>query len=202
MRNYLKTIQEEVFNIASTDERGKKTNKDVNIETVFNLPSIKGVTATFIRSNKGNIPVYGGKIEDVPIGHIKSDLPKVKYFENCLAWNREGSVGYVFWHKHKFTTNDHHRPMTVKEEYIDCIDLEYMKHTIQEVLLNQGFAWSKTASKEKVAKIKIPIPVNKKGEFDLKTQKQIAEKHRKIEEIKAIINKELDKIKNTNIDIE
>ena len=128
-------------------------------------------------------------------------MKNVKYFENCLAWNREGSVGYVFYHGHKFTTNDHHRPIIIKAEYRNTIDIEYMKHVIENVLLAQGFKWSKTASKEKVVKLSVKIPVTTAGEFDLQKQKEIAEKYRKIEEIKKNIKIELEKIDNIKVDI-
>ena len=84
---------------------------NVTISKLFELPTIKGITKKFIKLHEGNIPVYGGKMKEEPIGYIEDSLKGVKYFENCLAWNREGSVGFVFWHKHKFTTNDHHRPL-------------------------------------------------------------------------------------------
>ena len=56
--------------------------------------------------------------------------------------------------------------------------------------------------KEKVEKLSIPIPINSKGEFDLEAQKEIAEKYRKIEQIKKSISAELDKIANIEIDYE
>lgn len=158
--------------------------KEILIGELFELPSIKGVTKGYIEKNKGNIPVYGGKIFEEPIGFIADNLEKVKYFENCLAWNREGSVGYVFWHKHKFTTNDHHRPLKLKDEYLSKIDLEYVRNKIQETLLSQGFKWSQTASKEKVNKIAILIPVDSKGEFSLEAQQEAVEKLNVIAELK------------------
>jgi type I restriction-modification system DNA methylase subunit len=171
------------------------------IEELFDLPSIKGLTATFIQKNQGNIPVYGGKKCEDPIGYVGDGLKDVKYFENCLGWNREGSVGYVFYHTHKFTTNDHHRPMVIKEEYRSIIDYEYMKNAVENVLLSQGFRWSKTASKEKVAKLHVKIPITKKGNFDLQKQKEIAEKYKKVEEIKKNIKSELEKIESIKVDI-
>ena len=172
------------------------------IDDIFDLPSIKGLTKTFIRNNKGNIPVYGGKVNDEPIGFIKDNLEGVKYFENCLGWNREGSVGYVFIHKEKFTTNDHHRPLIIKKDYKKQIDLTYSRMVIENVLMQQGFRWSKTASKEKVAKIKVPFPIKPNNEFDLEAQKEIADKYKKIEEIKQIIGNELKKIEETKINYE
>ncbi|MFH2013951.1 MAG: N-6 DNA methylase [Patescibacteria group bacterium] len=175
--------------------------ESVKIEDIFDLPSIKGLTKTFIKKNPGNIPVYGGSQDETPFGFVADNLKGLKYFENCLGWNREGSVGYVFWHKYKFTTNDHHRPLIVKKEHNRKLDLDYLRKTVEDVLMSQGFKWSKTASKEKVAKLSIKIPTNKNGDFDIESQKQIAEKYKKIEEIKSAINAELDKIAETEVDI-
>jgi len=100
----------------------------------------------------------------------------------------------VFIHKNKFTTNDHHRPLTVKSEYVKFIDLYYSRQVIETALLNQGFKWSKTASKEKVAKIKVPFPVDDNGKINIEKQKEISEKYQKIAQVKSTINKHLKEI--------
>jgi len=204
--------------ITETKERVstyKKQIKELNVEisyeykyaeflinSIFYFFLIKGLTKTFIKKNLGNIPVYGGSQNETPLGFVADNLKEVKYFKNCLGWNREGSVGYVFWHKHKFTTNDHHRPLIVKKEYNQKLDLDYLRKTVEGVLMSQGFKWSKTASKEKVEKLSIKIPINSKGEFDIESQKKIAEKYKIIEEIKLAISTELEKIENAQIELE
>lgn len=174
----------------------------VLISDVFDLPSIKGVTKQFIDKNKGDIPVYGGKIFEEPIGYIADDLPNVKYFENCLAWNREGSVGYVFWHKHKFTTNDHHRPLKLKDDFLSTLDLDYLRYEIQDTLLKQGFKWSQTASKEKVEKITIRIPALSNGDFDIEAQRSIIEKYNIVNDLKIKAKEYEEQIKNLIVRID
>ena len=127
----------------------------------FTFPSIKGITEHFIITHPGKTPVYGGRINEWPVGFVADNLKSVKYFENCLAWNREGSIGYVFYHKHKFTTNDHHRPMILKNEYNGLLNLDYARIQIEMTLLSQGFSWGKTASKQKIGDICIDIPYDK-----------------------------------------
>lgn len=203
--NNIKILQTEAESIISKDKSGKNKTiifKEFLISKVFDFPSIKGLTATFIQTNTGEIPVYGGRKDEVAIGFIKDNLPGVKYFDNCLCWNREGSVGFVFWHKHKFTTNDHHRPLVVKTEYKKLIDLNYMRFIIQELLFNQGFSWSKTASKDKVEQLKIKIPIDKNGKIDLKAQQEISFKLKRIEQIKLTLQIELDKVTGTNIAVD
>lgn len=158
--------------------------KEVKISEIFEFPSIKWLTANFISKNSGNIPVFWWRQNEEPIGYIADKLNGVKYFENCLWWNREWSVWYVFFHKCKFSTNDHHRPLLLKKSYTNSVDLNYIKNVLQLLLFEQWFAWSKTASKEKVQELFIKIPIDEKWEFDLEKQKEIANKYEKLDKIK------------------
>lgn len=170
------------------------------LSKIFDFPAINsGITEKFIREHQGNIPVYGGRKEERPVGYISDNLEGITYFENCLAWNREGSIGYVFWHKHKFITNDHHRPIILKEEYKNTIDLNYVRFVLQEFLLSQGFVWSKTASKEKVKEFSIPIPIKKNGSYDIKKQKEIAQKYISIENKQKQVIDMLKRIQETQV---
>jgi hypothetical protein len=47
--------------------------------------------------------------------------------------------------------------------------------------------------------ISITIPIKDNNEFDLDKQKEIAQKHEKVEQIKSYLIKEIKKIKNLNI---
>ncbi|MCD8214933.1 MAG: N-6 DNA methylase [Clostridiales bacterium] len=199
----LKTIGSEIENfIKSKTEIIENINYvSLPLGKLFDFPTIKGLTEKFIRSNTGNIPVYGGRQTETPVGMIADNLPGVRYFENCLAWNREGSVGYVFLHNHKFTTNDHHRPMILKSKYIEKIDLNYIQHTLQQIILSSdAFEWSKTASKEKIKKILINIPVDANGEFDLKMQKKIYLRLKKYDTIKENLSKKIENINSMQLD--
>jgi len=199
--NSILNFKEEVLQL-NEKKKSKIIYKEISFTEIFDFPSIKGLTKQFIDSNKGKIPVYGGKINEEPIGFIADNLPNVKYFNNCLAWNREGSVGYVFWHKHKFTTNDHHRPILIKKEYENSLDLTFLQNLIQIVLINEGFVWSKTASKEKVERLMLKIPINSNGKFDLFIQQQIAEKHNYITELKTKIESYKKQIETLNVEVD
>lgn len=157
------------------------------LNTLFDFPSIKGLTEDFIRRNPGNIPVFGGRMKGNPIGYVADDLSNVNYFENCLGWNREGSVGYVFHHECKFTTNDHHRPLILKKEYVNLIDLDYVAITLEEYLLSLGFSWSKTASKTKVSQMNIDIPITEDGDIDIDAQRLIASRKQKLRNLQTRI---------------
>lgn len=199
----LKIIDSEIENfIKSKTEVIENINYvSLPLSKLFDFPEIKGLTEKFIRNNTGNIPVYGGRQTETPVGMIADNLPGVRYFENCLAWNREGSVGYVFLHNHKFTTNDHHRPMILKCEYVGKIHLNYIQHTLQQIILSSdAFEWSKTASKEKIQKILINIPVDANGEFDFKMQEKVYLRLKKYDTIREILSKKIESINSMQLD--
>lgn len=167
--------------------------KEVTIGSVFELPSIKGVTKAFVEKNKGDIPVYGGKQFEDPIGYILDALPNVKYFYNCLAWNRNGTTGYVFFHKHRFTTTDDHRPMILRKIYENQIDLEYARFVIENILL-QKFSWNDKAGREKVEKIIISIPCFSDGSFDIDAQQEIIKKYNTLNDLKISAREHIQKL--------
>lgn len=172
---------------------------EVPLSELFDFPSIRGLTQEFIMKNPGTIPVYGGRKVETPIGYIKDGLKNVKYFQNCLGWNREGSVGYVFWHKNKFTTNDHHRPMILKEKYVSTIYLGYMQIVIEKKLLSLGFEWSKTAGKEAVKNIEVSIPIDNNGNFDFNKQIQVYEEYNRIKLLQNKLKDYQITLKNSNV---
>jgi restriction endonuclease S subunit len=144
--------------------------------------------------------VYGGRQSETPVGMIADKLDGVNYFEKCLAWNREGSVGYVFYHDHKFTTNDHHRPMVLKQEYEGQIDLFYIRRVLEQTLLSSdSFEWSKTASKEKIKEIEISIPINNDGEFDIELQKKISNRLDQYDVIKKALSDKITQISDMKL---
>lgn len=52
-------------------------------------------TKTFINNHKGDVPVYGASLEEneVSYGYVADNLPGIKYFNDCLTWNIDGSIG-------------------------------------------------------------------------------------------------------------
>ena len=175
----------------------------IPLSEIFELPPIKGLTQEYINKHHGAIPVYGGRMTESPVGFIDDNLPGVKYFDNCLAWNREGSVGYVFWHKHKFSTNDHHRPLILKTKYLELINLEYARIVLQLLLLSSGFSWGKTASKEKVKNMSINLPTNNYGAISISKQAEFVEKYlnifsvqSKLDSYRSIIDDSLVSVEN------
>lgn len=185
--------QKHIRDLTVVFENQIELGTDVLIKDLFYLPSIKGVTKSFIENNKGAIPAYGGRMFEEPVGYIAADMAGVKYFENCLAWNRNGTTGYVFFHDHKFTTTDDHRPLILKDAYKDIVDLEYARIVIESILVSK-YSWGDKAGKDKVEKISIRVPILPDGTFDISAQKEISSMNSKVSEIKQSLITELRKI--------
>lgn len=203
--NSIISIKEEVQELALDAAKPKFVKK--KIKDIFDL-NIKTnnskFTKTFIDKNKGTIPVYSAsKFPDtVDYGFVKDNLSGIKYFEDCLTWNIDGSIGKVYFRKGRFSLSEKVIPLIVREEYKDKLDLSFLKYAIETEFSKHYFGFDNKAGKGKIQDIEIAIPVNKKGDFDLSIQSQLAEKFKKIELIKQSITEELDKISSTEIDFE
>jgi type I restriction enzyme M protein len=72
---------------------------------------------------------------------------------------------------------------------------------MENELATQNFGFTNKAGKNKIQNVEIKIPITSRGKFDLARQKTIADKYKKIEEIKKHIKIELEKIGNIKVDI-
>ena len=95
----------------------------------FNVTSNGSIlTKTFVQKNKGNIPVYGSTMieSEVSYDYIKDNVEGIKYFDDCLTINRNGSAGYIFYRKGRFCINSDVTPLVLYEKYKGEIDLNYV----------------------------------------------------------------------------
>lgn len=143
-------------------------------------------TKKLINANKGEIPVYGASKDENEVGYgyvqdnliLKGKNGKnivVKYFEDCLTWNIDGSVA-VFYRKGRFSLSEKVIPLILFEEFKNIIDLEYLQISISQSKEINNFGFSNKAGKKKLREIVIKIPTKNNGEFDLKAQKEIVKK--------------------------
>jgi type I restriction-modification system DNA methylase subunit len=176
-------------------------------ETLGNLfvfpPTNTKITQEFCRKNEGDIPVHGcSKNENSIIGHIKDNLDGVRYYENCIGWNRNGAhVGRVFVHKHRFVTNDDHRVMLLKDEYKDKMNLDYLRWKIERRFLESGFLYSNKCGIAKIRGIPIEIPIDSSGKYNLKDQFYLLEKKVEIEEAKTRLSTIKEEMEATIVEI-
>lgn len=200
--NSLATMKEEVQELAL--KNGTPDFKLLKIKEIFDLKlktNSSKFTKTFIDKNKGTIPVYSAsKFPDtVDYGYVKDKLDGVKYFSDCLTWNIDGSIGRVYYRKGRFSLSEKVIPLVVLEDYQEKLDLLYLKYSIEKEFANHYFGFDNKAGKGKIQDIEIPIPINELGEFDIEKQKEMADKFKRLEEIKKNISDELAKISTTEI---
>ena len=197
---YKKEINE--LNVEIKSINGK--NKLLKIKNIFDL-SIKTnnskFTKSFINKHKGNIPVYSAsKFSDtVDYGYVADNLKGIKYFKDCLTWNIDGSIGKAHYRKGVFSLSEKVIPLIIQKNYKHKFNINFLKYIIENEFSKHSFGFGNKAGKGKIKNIKILISINNNGDFDLKAQKQIAEKYKKVESIKSAINLELDKISEIEI---
>lgn len=181
----------------------KFSMKEIKIGDLFDFPETNSkITKDFCNRNKGEIPVYASsKDETSTLGYIPDNLKGVKYYENCLSWNRNGSVGYVFIRNHRFSTNEDHRAMLIKKEYRNKLDRLYLKFEIEKKLLLNGFSFLNKCGVVKIKSVLIEIPLGRKGKFDILKQKELARKYRKIQELKKNLESMHKEISNIKVNL-
>ena len=165
----------------------------IKVETIFDFPQMNSkITKTYCRQHPGDIPVYGSsKNEGSVLGKIADNIPGVKYFQNCLSWNRNGSVGYVFLRNHKFANSDDHRALLLKDSYRDKVSLLYLKFELERALLLAGFSFMKKCGVSKIKNVEIRIPIDDSGQFDFDKQMEIAHRFDKLRKMRDTLEGEL-----------
>ncbi len=178
----------------------------IKIKDIFDL-SIKTnnskFTKAFVNKHQGNIPVYSAsKFSDaVDYGYVEEDLEEIKYFQDCLTWNIDGSIGKAHFRKAKFSLSEKVIPLIIKDHYQNELDIQFLKHTIENEFSKHAFDFGNKAGKGKIENIEILIPINKNKKIDIELQKEIAKRYEFIENAKLILKNELKKILDTHIKI-
>lgn len=180
--------------------------KEVTINEIFDLTvktNHSQFTKEYIDQNKGAIPVYSASKDPnlVDYGYVKDNLAGIKYFENCLTWNIDGSIGKVHYRKDRFSLSEKVIPLIVFQSLEQQLDLNYLKYEIENKFSKYSFDFGNKAGKGKIKNIPIKIPVDKNGTFDLQAQKEITKKYQMIEQVKEEIEDKLTELLKINIDI-
>ncbi len=208
--NDLKTkvirYKETIKNLRVKIDNEYQSFKEVEIGDIFDLSQKTNnskFTKTFVELNKGSIPVYSASHDEnsVNYGYVKDNLPKIKYFENCMTWNIDGSIGKIFKRNGRFSLSEKVIPLMLFKKYQQRLDKLFLKYTIENKLKEENFGFTNKAGKEKISKICIRIPTCRNDSFDMKLQQAISQKYLIIEQIKYSINDELSKLEKLTISI-
>jgi type I restriction enzyme M protein len=201
--NNILSFKEELLEL-SQKKKSKINFKEVEIGDLFNFPSTNSkITKEFCNKNKGEIPVYASSKDEISVlGYIKDNISNIKYYDNCLSWNRNGSVGYVFIRNHRFTTNEDHRAFIIKDEYKNLLSKKYLKEIIELNLFKNGFSFLNKCGLDKIKPVKILIPIDVEGNFDLKIQNVIVNDILESNKIKSKISAYKKQIEELNVEID
>lgn len=142
----------------------------------FELSKTNGssLTKSFIDSNKGNVPVYGASLleEEISYGFVADNLEGIKYFDDCLTWNIDGSTA-IFYRRGHFSLSEKVIPLIPFKDISALIDLEYLRFAIIFSPGFNSFDFSRKAGKGKLKKLQIMIPVDDNGSYDLEEQQRL-----------------------------
>ena len=156
-------------------------------------------TKTYCQNNPGEYPVFSAN-NSAPLGYRST----YDYDGIYLTISVNGIAGKITKKEGKFSINADRVILIPKN---NAIDLDYIRYSIEPILRSKvkgrkGHDGQNEFTKlpfEIIEKIKIKIPINNDRELDIAKQKEIANKYRKIEEIKRNISTQIDMLCSTEI---
>jgi type I restriction-modification system DNA methylase subunit len=113
---------------------------------------------------------------------------------NLIKWS--GEKGYLNQRISKINLKE-----TVTESFIDGFE-EILIDQVHSELNSLGKGANNNLSRKDILDIVLKLPIDKNGIFDKESQKEISDRYLKINSIKTMISKEMDKVLNIEIDFE
>lgn len=195
----IKEYQEEIKKL-NIETPYMNSNKVVRIGDLFDVK--KGgakYTNRYIQDHKGNFPLYSSQTVDSGIIGL---INTFDFDNNSITWTTDGIyAGTVFLRSGKFSMTTHCGALILKNSVRD-ISLNFIYSVLKENLKNHAMGeQNKRVTKNIIESVEILIPVDECESFDLQAQKEIAQKYRKVEEMKESINDELEKILELQVEI-
>jgi hypothetical protein len=191
--------QEELNNAVVTVGNDYICN-EVSIVDIFDIK--KGTakyTKLYGNKNKGEYPVYSAS-NQAPLTYINTYEFDGKY----LTWATNGFAGFMKILNERFSINGDRGILIPK---IDNIDIEYVKFILEPILRDMAKGRKGDKGEDEFTKlypsmvehVKIVIPVDKLGNYNIDTQREIADKYNKVEEVKGAISQELKRLQNISV---
>lgn len=158
----------------------------------------------FDTKSENDIPVYTATLN--PVAHFRkgsiSRFPiecSEEHPHISFGSDGDGTAGTnIILHKNPYYLNTSRLSFGIIDENILP---EYVFYAIQDIKRKYGFDYKHKATLKNIGIIKISIPINADGEFDIKAQKEIAIKNRIIAEIKAELKSKLGKLIEAKIEL-
>lgn len=174
--------------------------KEVKIGEIFETrKGLSKYTKSYGQANKGEYPVYSAS-NIAPLTFIDTYDYDGKY----LTWATNGFAGYIKVIDEKFSANGDRGILIPK---INDIDLDYVKFTLEPILRKLAKGRKGDNGEDEFTKVYpsmvegslIKLPTLHNSDFDIATQKTIAQKYLMIEQIKVSIEEELTKIEKLTV---
>lgn len=171
----------------------------MKVNEIFIINQGHQITDEEIYLSSGEIPIYtaGNEIK----GYGKNSLITSDQLP-CITYPTKGFSGIVTVQKKLFDANNT-AVLILKEQYKDCINLEYMALLLKNILMEYTTAGSGVSylNKDIVAEIELDIPVDTCGKPVLKVQNTYVQYYERVHGIKRLAQEELLKTKAL-IDVE
>jgi restriction endonuclease S subunit len=201
----LKGKLEELGNVVDSQKKQKNyKTKSVPVTTLFDPKKGNAkYTKKYIHDHKGEYSVYSSQTTNAgEIGKIDT----YDYEEECFTWTTDGVLaGTVFYRNGKFSITTHCGILKLKEEYKKKVDFEYLRFILNLTLPSEKSTLGEWANKrlgiERMGEISIDLPIKENGKYDLNAQKEIADKFKKIEQIKNRLEGDYKKMFNSKVQI-
>ncbi|MBI2437006.1 MAG: N-6 DNA methylase [Candidatus Magasanikbacteria bacterium] len=208
VEEYKKKIGE--FQVEIKNE--SQNSKLMKINDIFDIVSGYAFKKSLFTGNSSDVPiiriqnisekrpsfVYYPKLEKINDKFlVKKDdylLPLSGSFFRLTKWKEDG----------KFYLNQRVAKFSMKHDFVDKLDENFIKtmiNVIEDRIYSMGYSANNNLRIGDVENIEIQIPLDQEGEFDLLAQKEIADKYKKIENIKLSITKKLEEIFQTEIEL-
>jgi type I restriction-modification system DNA methylase subunit len=134
---------------------------------------------------KGSIPLYSANVKE-PFGLVEKT--HIKDFSHpSVIWSIDGNFEFgLIPANQSFSTTDHCGTIQILNKNILP---EFLLYALNVRRVEESFDRSFRASLANMRQFKIKVPVNKKGDFDLDKQQELAEKFVSLQEKKTALQK-------------
>lgn len=158
-QNYIANKIEQVKGFKVVKPFNEKEWGEFFIEDVAQIVSGRDIYET--ERKKGNIPYVSATAYNNGIGYFVGNTNETLE-ENCLSVNRNGSVGYSFYHHYKALFSNDCRKLRLKNKS------PFVGKFISRIISSQKdkYGYGYKMGTGRIKRQKILLPINKKGEPD------------------------------------
>ena len=204
----IQEYQTQLDNLTSTDNNFKEIGlTDSNYFEI--IPGALGFKkdeyAKIDTKNNKDIPIYTATLKPVAFIDQKTVKRKANEASNenphiSFASDGDGTAGTnIVFHNRPYFINTSRHTFKVLDEKIHPL---FVYFALKDIKRKYGFNFKFKATLKNLDVIKIKVPVEKSGEFNLKKQIEIAEKSVLISELKKELKSHFDKIIDSRINLD